>query len=256
MAKMSIKQLTGLIDREEALAKELDDIPEEAFLLQADEFAEHIRYSVERYTDALQEVRAKQFAGGHIHLRAPFRRARFYLFAVASTPLAIATYFYEESKRLWLYFYEAIHELVDAWKHSGEVLLVTQLRHRVQHGGILEGIISVHDGTEHPLDAPEGPVAVRRSAFELSEKVWESAIQRIQNADDRERAKTFHTDFLAAADDPVGTLLRAYAASLDGLVGDIGEAVSDRERRGEGDRLRQDLAAVRDAIDDATVDDD
>jgi hypothetical protein len=265
MPKLTTQQLLELVDRERALQKELDQkYPERDYLVQLREFQHHIAYAGVGLDRAIGDVASLTADAGPANTpnralaRDGYHRARFYLFALASTPRMISEFLAKDAKkisRLSKALRKIIEKRIDDWKSHPATLLMLALRNSVQHGDLLKGVIGVEVRTGHHKKG-----AGFSGIYELADHVWEAAINNIRTVQQRNVVRAFYDKHFRVQADKLTRSIAAYRDEFERLVHDIetsiaavkDPALGEQER----EKIRRELGEVIRQLDEADVQDE
>ncbi len=263
MPTLTVQQAFELVDREQALRKELDEkFPELDYLRQLVEFRHHIAYAGAQLDRAIGNVATLIADAGPDNtpnralVRDGYHRARFYLFALASTPNMIAEFLAKDAKkisRLSRTLRKIIEKRIEDWNSDPAMLLMLALRHSVQHGDLLTGVIAVEVRTEHHKKG-----AGFSGVYELADPVWEAAIDSMKPVKHQKVIRDFYEKHFRVQPDKLTRSIAAYRATFERLVDDIERqiaavkdpAVIEQERA----RLRRELDEVVKQLEEAEID--
>jgi len=237
MTPEQVAKLEELNDHEEEVQRQLrEEYPhDDVFLRQADEFVYQVNYARTSFLKAVEQIGTEADRGAQ-NLQREFCTAKFYLFALLSTPSTIAAFMYNESARLKGVSKDVLHPFVDRWKRSPATRIVRAMRDAVQHGSLFRGSI----GFKRWRDWSAGDYA---TMYMVDSGAWAKLIGRC-NSDVRDYAEAT----LTPSADPLALVLEDYESALSELVGNLRHALNvsvDPEVQLMRVRLLQEQAEVR-----------
>jgi hypothetical protein len=143
-----------------------------------------------------------------------YTEINYHVFSLIAMHNHFRDYLYKGSEKVFLKkeIYEPLHKKIDNWKYQPEIILMTELRHRIQHAGKID--ISVNIEFNYHTENTERKIQV-------SKEIWESIYYERLNKKKKEITLPYLENKIYSNKNSVNELLNDYIHQNEILYNEI-----------------------------------